>query len=821
MKKILGLVMALTLITTAQAKPQATLVYGIVKNADEKPLEAITVTLLELPEKKVVKINMTNAKGEFEFENIKEGTYTLYITAVGYEPSSSETLTIVAGKENVVVKLKSLTVAQKTLGNVLVEGKKNMVENKIDRMVVNVDAMISNAGGTAMDVLEKSPGVSVDRDGNISLKGKQGVIILIDGKPTYMGAADLSNYLKNMASNQLDQVEIMTQPPAKYDASGNSGLINIKTKKNRQNGFNGNLSLSYIQANYPKTPNSISINWRKNKINLFTNYGFSYWEGFSDITINRNFKNASGAITSIFDQSSFQRFMSRNHSLKTGVDFYATKNTTIGVVLNGGYNNSDNLSDSRSNILNGNKQLDSFNISGSSNHNNWKNFGANFNLRQQLKKKGEEITADADYVWYGSGSNQYSNNYMYYPNNTPTQNPFLLNGDLPSDIKIYSLKADYTRLLSEGESFEAGVKTSMVTTDNNAIYTLYNNASGKWENDIARSNHFLYDENINAAYASYKKQFKKWGIQAGLRVENTNGNGDQKTDNSSFKRNYTQVFPTMYVSHTVNDNNSFTLSYGRRIDRPNYQDMNPFQYFLDQFTYRQGNPYLLPQFSHNIELSHTFKSKLVTTLNYTNTTDIINDVLKQNDATKVTFQTKENIAKRTNLGLSISYNNSITKWYMISAYGNIFRNHFTGVVNNVPLDVSIASYMLNLNNQFRFKNGWGAEMSGFYRSKTQEAGVIVSNPMGVISFGGSKQILKNKGTLKLALNDPFWIQKFSGYTKYGNIDAVIKSRWDNRRIALTFNYRFGKQGQQQAPRRRTGSAQDEQNRAGGGGQQNQ
>ncbi len=812
MNKILLLLSVFMLATAAQAKQQTTRIYGTIKNTENKPIDAATVTLLQ--SQKVIKVSITNAQGAFEFENIAAGTYKVSITAVGYNTALSDSVTVKA-QEVVSVTFAPLTVAQKNLANVVVEGKKNMVENKIDRMVVNVDAMISNAGGSALDVLEKSPGIAVDRDGNISLKGKQGVIILIDGKQTYMGAADLANYLRNMASNQLDQVEIMTQPPAKYDASGNSGLINIKTKKNKQNGFNGNLSLGYIQANYPKSPNSISINWRKDKINLFASYAFSYWQGFSDLLLNRNFKNTAGAITSVFDQSSFQQNMSRNHNPKVGLDFYASKKTTLGVVLSGNYNSRDNDADSRSNILNGSNQLDSFNISSSKDHTQWKNIGANFNMRHTLTK-GKEITADADYVWYGSESNQRSNNYMYLPNNTLTQNPFLLNGDLPSDIKIYSLKADYTHPLGEGESFEAGVKTSLVKTDNNAIYTLYNSTTGKWDNDLTRSNHFLYDENINALYGSYKKQFKKWGIQAGLRVENTNGKGQQKTNSASFKRNYTQVFPTLYVSHTVNDNNTFTASYGRRIDRPNYQDMNPFQYFLDQFTFRQGNPYLLPQFSHNAELSHTFKGKLVTTLNYTHTNDIINDVLKQNDETKVTFQTKENIAKRTNLGLSVSYNNNITKWYMISVYANGFRNHFTGVVNNAPLDVSITSYMFNVNNQFRFGKGWGAEMSGFYRSKTQEAGVIVANPMGVISFGGSKQILKNKGSLKLVLNDPFWIQKFSGYTKYGNIDAVIKSKWDNRRIGLTFTYRFGKQLQQQAPRRRTGSAQDEQNRAAGG-----
>ena len=374
--------------------------------------------------------------------------------------------------------------------------------------------------------------------------------------------------------------------------------------------------------------------------------------------------------------------------------------------------------------------------------------------------------------------------------------------------------------LKKDAKFEAGVKTSYVNTDNNALYTSYNEAIDEWVPDNTRSSHFLYKENINAVYVNYNRQMKKWGVQAGLRLENTNGKGQQLKDNSTFTRHYTQLFPTMYISRKINEKNNLVLNYGRRIERPNYEDMNPFIYFLDSFTYRQGNPYLMPQFTHNIELSHSYKGALTTTLNYTYTEDIINDILKQIDSTQVTFQTKDNIGKRTNIGLAISYNAPVTKWYTVSLYANGYNNHYRGVINELPLDVSLFSYMFNVNNQFRFAKTWGAEVSGFYRSTTQDAGIIIARPMGVINFAFSKQVLKGKGSLKLALNDPFWIQRFSGYTKFGNIDADIKSKWDNRRVGLTFVYRFGKQIQQTQRRRNTGAASEEQQRVGGGnGQQ--
>jgi hypothetical protein len=797
------------------AQDAGTRITGLITNSEGKPVEAASVTLIRAAEKKIVKIAITNTQGEYEFVGTKPGAYLIQVTATGYNAGAAAPFEIKEGQDNYVPEIAPLAMAEKSLGNVTVTGRKPIVENKIDRMVVNVESMISSAGSNALEVLEKSPGIMVDRDGNISLKGKQGVIVLLDGRPTYLSGTDLANMLRNMPSSELDQIEIMTQPPAKYDASGNAGLLNIRTKKSKANGFNGSASVSYVQGRYPKSPNSLSLNWRHNKVNLFANYGFSYWEGFNDINILRKFGTAPNQ--TIFNQDTYGHSYGRNHNAKVGMDFYADKKTTFGVVVNGTVNPRDFYSDGEARISGADMVVDSINLASSHNHDSWKNLGVNFNFRKVLDSKGSEITADADYVWYGTQTNQNSDNNMVYPDGTPVGDPFLIKGDLPSDIRIYSIKSDYTRKLTNGARFDAGIKSSLVKTDNNAKYYIYDKTHSDWVIDDTRSNHFLYDENINAIYVNYNQQFKKWGIQTGLRLENTIGRGEQITTKEVFKRNYTQLFPTLYVSHKPNDKHTFAFTYGRRIERPNYQDMNPFQFFLDQFTYRQGNPYLLPQFSNNLELSHNFKGALNTTLNYTYTSDIINDILKQDDDTKVTYQTKENIGNRTNIGLAISYNAPIKKWYTISFYANPYYNRYQGMVNNLPLDVSMVSFMVNMNNQFRFGKGWGAEVSGFYRSKTQDAGIIIANPMGVVNFAFSKQIIQGKGSLRLALNDPFWIQRFSGYTKFGNINTEIKSQWDNRRVGLTFTYRFGKQ-MQQAPRRRNGGATEEQQRVGGGNQ---
>ena len=258
------------------------------------------------------------------------------------------------------------------------------------------------------------------------------------------------------------------------------------------------------------------------------------------------------------------------------------------------------------------------------------------------------------------------------------------------------------------------------------------------------------------------------------------------------------------------------MSYGRRIERPNYQDLNPFQRLLDLYTYNKGNPYLSPQFTNNIELSHIFNGRLSTTINFTSTTDIINDILKQDDQTKVTYQTKENVASRRNVGLAVSYNAPITKWWTTSMYGNVFNNYYKGVVNNVMLSTDVTSFMFNFNQQFKFAKTWGAEVSGFYQSRQLTTSVFVIDPIYVINFGASKQILKNKGTIRLSVIDPFQLQKVDVHIDHGNIDMTVLNTWDNRRVGLTFTYRFNKGQAVQQRKRSSGSAQDEQNRIGAG-----
>jgi hypothetical protein len=396
--------------------------------------------------------------------------------------------------------------------------------------------------------------------------------------------------------------------------------------------------------------------------------------------------------------------------------------------------------------------------------------------------------------------------------NVPMGSPLMLKGHLPSNIQIYSLKSDYVHPFKKGGRLEAGIKSSFVKNDNMVNYERWD--GGKWIDD-SRSNHFIYDENINALYVSANRQVKKWSFQGGLRLENTVAKGYQVNNDSTFRRDFTNLFPSAFISYEVNKSNKLTVSYSRRINRPNYQDLNPFIYFLDSLSYRKGNPFLLPQFTHNIELSHSFKNKLITTLNYNNTTDVISQILKADG--DLVFLTADNVAKFRNIGISITAPIPVTKWWTSNIFTNIYNNHYEGVYENKPIDISYTSFMVNMTQTFTLKQGFTVEMSGFYRAKGVNQ-LNIDEPMYVLNFGAQKQVMKGKGTVRLNLRDPFWIQRYRGKTQYDLIDTRISNRWDNRQVTTSFTYRFGKTTQQTPPRRRNSASQEEQNRVGQGGQ---
>lgn len=801
------------------AHSQTGKVFGTVTDASSKAIHSATVSLLRAKDSSLVKFSPTDKNGAYEFDNIKDGKYFVSASNVGYGKVMSPTFEVASSSATVPALI--LREQAKGMAEVTVTARKPFVETRIDKTIVNVESAPTTAGATALEVLEKSPGVTVDNDGNISLRGKAGVIIMIDGKPTYLSSADLANMLKNMPASAMEQIEIMTNPSSKYDASGNAGIINIKTKKGRAAGFNGSIMAGFTTGIYkpreamyltPRSQNSFNFNYHKNKINLFGNYNPNYYRGQGTLLIERRFYDDNHDIAGYSDIDTRFKFGNNNHTLKLGLDYFADKKNTYGIVASGFIFNGHPTPTTYNTLSDENHIPTSEMVSLTENKIHFNNFSTNFNFRHVFDTTGRELTVDLDYIGYRNTSNMLLTTEFYDAVGQQTGDPLYLKGHLPSDINIYSIKSDYTHPLKKGGRFEAGIKSSYVKNDNLVDYQrLY---TDKWIPD-ARSNHFIYDENINAAYVNMNKQIKKWNLQGGLRLENTIAKGFQVTNDSTFKRNFTNLFPSAFVSYTIDKKNSLTISYSRRITRPNYQDLNPFTYFLDSLSYRQGNPYLLPQFTNNIELSHSYKGKLITTLNYNNTTDVISQIFKQNTQTKIVYFTADNVAKFINMGISITAPIPVTKWWNANLFTNVYNNHYKGIYNGSELDIAYTSFTVNLTNTFTIKKGFTAELSGFYRGKGVDQ-LTINEPIYQMSIGGQKNILKNKATVRLNVRDPFAWQQYSGVTEYGNIYAKIHSKFDARSVTATFTYRFGKNNQQTPPpRRRTSATQDEQNRVGG------
>lgn len=816
MKKLTIGFIAITLFVSVCSHAQTTAVIrGKVSDGSGNPVPSASVSLLIAIDSSLVKISVTDKSGRYGFEGLQPDKYLILVTSMGYSASYSDKIELLSDKSLMEVEPIVLAAQSKNLKEVTVVARKPLIEQKIDRTVINVEAAVTNTGSSALEVLEKSPGVQVDKDGNISLKGKQGVVILIDGRPSYLSGPELANMLKGMQASQLEQIEIMTNPPAKFDASGNAGVINIKTKKNKAKGFNGSITAGIGQGVYSKTNESLSLNYRKGKVNLFSNYSFGRSENFQELKISRRYSNADKSTRAIFEQTALWRTTRMNNNLKIGMDYSLDKKTILGIVVSGFYNPENERGNNVSYLKDPGSKVDSIVQATSSSKEVWKNGSINLNMRHQYDSTGRELTADIDFIKYNSTNDQYFMNASFTPAWEKKYDE-QLRGDLPLDINIYSGKIDYTHPLKKGAKLELGWKSSYVVADSKAKY--FEPSNGTWETDYKRTNFFEYKENINAAYVNFNKQLtKKLGVQTGLRFENTNYKGYQygniQKPDSAFNNTYNGLFPTVYFSYAANKNNQFGLSFGRRIDRPAYQDLNPFLFYVDKYTYGQGNPYLKPQYSNNIEISHIFKGVLTTTLNYGSTKNMFMETFDQ-EGDYATIVRRGNIGKREHAGISINAQITVQKWLTSNVYTNYNYNKFSGSLNGEVLEAEAGNLVFNVNNQIKISKEWSAEISGWYRTKGIE-GQIAIQPMGQLAAGVSKQVMKGKGSVKLNVRDIFYTQVVKGQINFKSTEASFINKRDTRVANLSFTYRFGKPLNGNGQRKK-GSAGDEQNRVKAG-----
>ena len=644
------------------AKKDTGSITGTVIDAKGAAVMFANVVLMNEGDSTIVKVEVTNENGVFKMVNIPEGKYFITISYVGLADYQSEQIMV---KIDQTVKLPTIEMGEALveLGEVVVEAKKPLLEMKPDKMVFNVQGSVNATGSDALELLRKSPGVVVDNNDNISMLGKSGVRIYIDGKPSPLRGEDLANYLKTIQSSEIDAIEIITNPSSKYDAEGNAGIINIRMKKDKRLGSNANVNLGYAVGEVARYNASINGNYRNKKLNVFGNLGYNEGEYVNYMDL---YREQSGFW---FDQLSLEGGGWDSYHFKLGTDFFLDDEHTVGFLFNGYNNGFDWHSDSEMPIGTiGKLEHDSTLIAQSLNDGGRNNL--NFNLNYRFDNgDGKTWNVDADFGRFRNQSSFFQPNYYYAFNGNLLQER-LTTSDMPTDINIYTFKVDYERPLWKGQ-IQAGAKLAYVRTDN--AFDFFNLIDGEPILDIDRTNQFAYQENVNAAYFNYARQFnKKWNVQLGVRMEQTNSTGDltsaKPTDDDHVVRHYLDIFPSGGITYVPHEKHSFQLSYSRRINRPSYQDLNPFEYKLDELTFRRGDPFLRPEYSHKFQLTHSYNYRLNTTLGFSHTRDLITNIT-DTSGVKATYISWRNLADQYNYSLSLSSPISITEWW--SSYSNL------------------------------------------------------------------------------------------------------------------------------------------------------
>lgn len=793
---------------------------GLIKDNNGKPLPAATIMLHSAKDSSLVKTAVSDSKGNYEMQ-VKPGRYFVTSSVVNMQKTSSAAFDL---KENEPGPAPDIVTqaAAKSLQAVTVTSKKPMVEVKADKTILNVEGTINAVGQDALELLRKSPGVIVDKDDNLSLAGKNGVQVYIDGKPSPLTGADLASYLKSLQSSQIEAIELITNPSAKYEAAGNAGIINIKLKKDKTIGTNGSINAGYAIGTYGKYNSGLSLNHRNKKMNIFGNYNFN-------TSLNEmNFVLYREQGDSIFDQRN--RILNRNrysNNFKAGADVFINKKSTIGFVVNGNIAKNSTETEGPMNIVyRPTNTVSRMLRASSSNDSKRNNVNANINYRYAVTG-GTELNIDADYGVYTIRSNQFQpNDYFDASGNTKLySNVYRMIS--PTDIDIASVKADYERNFYKGR-LGIGTKIGFVKTDND--FRRFDVIGSNEIYDKDKSNRFKYTENINALYVNYNRPFKGFMVQVGLRMENTvsdgkstglkynNNTGQYDKYDSSIHRNYTNLFPSAAITFNKNPMSQFGITYSRRIDRPAYQDLNPFEFKLNDYTFMKGNTQLRPQYTNSFGLTHTYKYRLNTQLNYSHVKDIFTQLPDTTEGSK-SFLTKKNLATQDIVSLNISYPFQ-KKWYSffvnMNSYYSLYKADFGGGDRTINLDVFALSFFMQ--NSFNLGKGFKAELSGFYNSPTIWQGTFKSKAIYGIDGGVQKTLFKGKGNLRVAVSDMFRIMKWSGSNNFTGQYSVASGRWESRQFKLNFSYRFGN-SQVKAARQRKSAVEEETKRteSSGGG----
>jgi hypothetical protein len=806
MKTILTILL-LMLFLSSFAQAQKGLIKGVLKDTESAPLPYSNVAVYQLSDSSLVTGSITDVNGNFSI-NVNFGNYYLKISAVGFEPYLSRNISINSNNTTVDFSTIRLQEDVQVMDAVEVRAMRPQVVVEADKMVVSVEGTAMATGATAYEVLEKSPGIFVDQDGNIQLNGKSGVQVMIDGRRSYLSATDLQNMLQGMSADNIKTIEIINNPSAKYDAEGNAGIINITLKKNNLQGINGSLNASYRYNEMQNFNTGLQLNHKKGNWNSFLNADLSQRGRIRDAGFYREITQTNG-VTTIFDQSG-KEFVNRViPSMRIGTDYDINERHSVGVMLNvygqdvyHDFNiNTDLEQGSDAFMINSDNQIKY----------QFLNTQANLHYVYKLDTNGTKITTDINYVkLINDGGSSFTNSYFqeggvepYAVERLENENPFAYD--------IYSAQVDFEGKLFDKIKVEAGLKGSHVVSDNEIEF--FEVADNQKTLDPNRSNHFIYREQIFAGYSSFAGNLgEKMSYKVGLRAEQTYSEGESLTLNTINERNYFNLFPSFFLQHNVAKDYQVNYNYSRRIDRPNYSNLNPFVMYLDPYTWAQGNPYLRPQFTHSMSVTQTFLGQYNLVLNYGLTSDFIAEVPQQNPEDGTTVFMQENIDDQVNYSATAVIPFQPFKWWSVNANISVFHQEFTTYLNGNQVENNATSAFARAGNTFMLPNDFKLELNGDYRSNTVWGLYAIGEQWG-IDFAVKKSLMNKKLDVSLNITDIFRTRRFEGNSNFnGNINE-ISQYFGQQSIDFSLRYSFSKGEEFKARQRNTNL--EELNRAGG------
>lgn len=781
LKKLFIILIGILSISSSKAQFK---VFGTTKSVKSQSIPYTSIKLANSDNKSIY--TQSDSLGNYTFLNLPAGSYNIFFSAINY--LSQQKSFQLKSDTSIHVQLKENA---QTLADVQINSKRPLLEKRIDRTIFNVENSVTAIGSDALELLAKVPGVRVVND-QVSLVGKGGVNVMVNDKLIQLSQDDLSNYLKSIPSDQISKIEVITNPPAKYDAQGNNGLINIVLKKTTAEGFKGSVNTVFTQASHPTASMGGNVSYRKDKI-----------------TVNSTFNIRNGSIvpfeqSTIFYPSQSWNVINKDRNFRTvpsgqiGLDYQISKKTMLGAAYNGGYTNFHSEENIKSRVSNVNHQLDSILNSdanaGISSHYH----SANLFLKQTLDSTGKQLTINADWFSFADDKNRAFNNQSFFGDGAIIPGSFAeYLSTSKQGITLYTLKADVD-LPYKNFKVSFGTKLSFIKNESDIAF--YRKRNDVYAVDLNQSNIFTYHENTQALYANVNKTIKKWDFQLGLRSEYTQINGNSV--NQELKSNYLQLFPTFYATYRAGNQSAWSINYGRRINRPAYRKLNPFRWYSNQYVYTEGNPFLQPFYNHNIELSHTYKSSLTSTLSFSGTNNGFADVnfIDVNSNTQAT--------KPVNFitGYSYQFSNSLVSnpfenWQTINQF-DIFYTVSKSAIVQTQATLSRMGAYFSTSNQFTINKSKTvlADVNFWFQFPTAEGLNEVKSQYN-LDFGVKTLLLNKKLQLSLSANDLLKSNRYRFSSLINNIKQDYNNYYDARQLRITARFNLGNEKLKQTDRK--------------------